>query len=86
MKIKIRDELNVDEPINLRRLKPRIKLYAGFMVKIHESRWYQTGRHKKEEQDYARQVQQDERLKMLYLLYFTESLSTTKHSLIKRYL
>ena len=53
MKIKIRDELNVDEPINLRRLTPRIKLYAGFMVKIHESRWYQTGRHKKEEQDYA---------------------------------
>ena len=53
MKIKIRDELNVDEPINLRRLKPRIKLYAGFMVKIHESRWYQTSRHKKEEQDYG---------------------------------
>jgi hypothetical protein len=71
MKIKIRDELNVDEPINLRRLTPRIKLYAGFMVKIHESRWYQTGRHKKEEQDYAKQVQQDERLKnaLLAVLY-----------------
>lgn len=71
MKIKIRDELNVDEPINLRRLTPRIKLYAGFMVKIHESRWYQTGRNKKEEQDYAKQVQQDERLKnaLLAVLY-----------------
>lgn len=71
MKIKIRDELNVDEPINLRRLTPRIKLYAGFMVKIHESRWYQTGRRKKEEQDYAKQVQKDERLKnaLLAVLY-----------------
>ena len=71
MKIKIRDELNVDKPINLRRLTPRIKLYAGFMVKIHESRWYQTGRYKKEEQDYAKQVQQDERLKnaLLAVLY-----------------
>lgn len=71
MKIKIRDELNVDKPINLRRLTPRIKLYAGFMVKIHESRWYQTGRHKKEEQDYAKLVQQDERLKnaLLAVLY-----------------
>lgn len=78
MKIKIRDELNVDEPINLRRLKPRIKLYAGFMVKIHESRWYKTGRHKKEEQDYARQVQQDERLKNALLAVFYRELVDNK--------
>lgn len=71
MKIKIRDELNVDAPVNLRRLQPRMKLYAGFMVKIHESRWYQTGKHKKEEQEYARQLQQDEKLKdaLLATLY-----------------
>lgn len=71
MKIKIRDELNVDAPVNLRRLTPRMKLYAGFMVKVHESRWYQTGKHKKEEREYAKQLQQDEQLKdaLLATLY-----------------
>lgn len=71
MKIKIRDELDVDSPVNLRRLSPKMKLYAGFMVKIHESRWYQTNRHKKEEQDHARHVKEDERLKdaLLAVLY-----------------
>lgn len=71
MKIKIRNELDVDSPVNLRRLKPIMKLYAGLMVKIHESRWYQTGKHKKEEQEHARQVKEDERLKdaLLAVLY-----------------
>lgn len=71
MRIKIRNELNVDAPVNLRRLKPKMKLYAGLMVKIHESRWYQTNLHKKEEQEYARQLQQDENLKdaLLAILY-----------------
>lgn len=71
MRVKIRDELNIDSPINLRKLKPAMKLYAGFMVKVHESKWYQTNRHKKEEEDYARQVQEDEKLRdaLLAVLY-----------------
>lgn len=78
MKIKIRDELNVDVPVNLRRLKPAMKLYAGLMVKIHESNWYQTNRHKREEQDHARQVKEDERLKDALLAVLYRELVTNK--------
>lgn len=71
MKVEIRKELNVDVPVNLRRLSPFMKLYAGFMVKVHESKWYQTNKHKKEEQAHALQVKQDERLKdaLLAIMY-----------------
>lgn len=71
MRIKIRDELNVDLPVNLRLLKPHMKLYAGFAAKIHDSKWYQSRKHKKEEQERIRCYQEDERLKdaLLATLY-----------------
>lgn len=71
MRIRIRRELDADAPINLRRLSPTAKLYAGIMVKIHASKWYQSNKNKREEQEHAQQVLNDERLKdaLLTTLY-----------------
>lgn len=78
MRIRIRNELNVDMPVNLRRLTPAMKLYAGLMAKVHDSKFYQTNLHKNEERAHAQQVQRDESLKDALLAVFYRELVTNK--------
>lgn len=63
--------LDFDQPINLRRLTPAMKIYAGVVTKIHESKMYQVQKHKRMEALHAEQVKKDEMLKsyLLAMLY-----------------
>lgn len=67
----IRKELDMDSPINLRRLSPMMKVYAGFMSKWRETKYYKTKYNKRKEADYALRVKHDECLKesLLALIY-----------------
>ena len=78
MRVHVRDELNVDMPVNLRALKPRMKLYAGIMAKIHDSKFYQSNLPKREERARAEQIKQDESLKDALLAVFYRELVSNK--------
>lgn len=71
MRVFVRYELDVSQPINLRRLSPVMKIYAGAVTKFHESKMYQTQQHKRQEAAHAEQVKKDELLKdyLLALMY-----------------
>lgn len=75
MKVFIRQELCVENPINLRKLAPLKKIYAAVLVKYRESKWYTKAENRRLEQQYAIQAQKDERLKELILAYVFKELS-----------
>ena len=76
MKVFIRKELDVNQPINLRRLSPFMKIYAGLLTKIHSTKLYKTNLQKRLEEDYLQQVKQDENLKDALLAVLYRELST----------
>lgn len=63
----VRRELDLNYPINLRRLTPIMKVYAGVISRWQETRYYKTQYNKRMEADAAARVQRDEKLKE-YLL------------------
>ncbi len=63
MRYLIRRELDLDQPINLRRLSPAMKIYAGLASKWRETSFYKTKLNKRLEADYAARVKRDEKLK-----------------------
>ncbi len=63
MKILIRKELCVDNPVNLRALTPLMKIYAGIALSWHQSNWYQRKEHARQEKEHAEQMQRDNNLK-----------------------
>lgn len=67
----IRYELDVNSPVNLRRLSPVMKIYAGIITRIHETKLYQTRLHKSIEAEHASQIRKDEMLKdyLLAIMY-----------------
>lgn len=67
----VREELNLDAPINLKRLSPAMKLYAGFMCKWRETKMYKNSYNKRKEAEHAARVQKDEKLKesLLVIIY-----------------
>lgn len=75
MKVFIREELCTDKPINLRKLSPFMKVYAGILTWYRESNFYKRGEHKRLEQQHAAQVQRDETLKDILLALIYKELS-----------
>lgn len=67
MRVKVREELDVTAPINLRRLSPVMKIYAGFLTMWYNTSFYKTGLHKRQEDENIRMMQRDENLKDLLL-------------------
>lgn len=67
MRIKLRNSLNIDAPVNLRRLTPAMKVYAGIMSKIHSSKMYKQEINRKVEANAIKKMQQDEILKEMLL-------------------
>lgn len=63
MRYLIRRELDLDKPVNLRRLSPAMKIYAGLACKWRETNFYRTKLNKRLEADYAARVKRDEKLK-----------------------
>lgn len=74
MRIKIRKELDLDNPINLRELTPFQKIYVGIMTKWRNSDYYRTKVNKQLEEEYAKEVQRDEQLKELILVQIYKEL------------
>lgn len=74
----VRKELDVSEPINLRKLSPSMKIYAGVLSSWHNTRYYKKKYAKRKEIEEQVRIQKDERLKD-YLLAMI-----TKNSIIKR--
>ena len=71
MRVKVRSILDVDKPINLRRLSPKDKIVAGIMTQIKSTNIYKRNRQRKLEAVYLEQLKQDEDLKnyLLALIY-----------------
>lgn len=71
MKTFIRYELSTDHAINLRRLSPAMKIYAGVITKVHETKFYKSYLQKHLEKEHMEQMKRDEKLKdfLLALLY-----------------
>ena len=78
MRFLVREELDFNKPINLRKLSPLMKIYAGFVVKWRETDFYKTSLNKRLEADYAAKVQRDEKLKEALLVVIFRELDNSK--------
>jgi hypothetical protein len=78
MRVKIRNRLNVDKPVNLKRLDPYMKVYAGIMAKYHSSEFYRKKLNKKLEESAIRQMQNDDTLKNAILAQIYRELELNK--------
>ena len=76
MKTLIRKDLDVDAPINIRRLSPLMKVYAGIITKWHTTKFYKTNLTKRLETAYVLQTQRDDRLKEVLLALCYRELTT----------
>lgn len=67
----VRKELDVSEPINLRKLSPSKKIYAGVLSSWHNTRYYKKKYAKRKEIEEQVRIQKDERLKdyLLAMIY-----------------
>lgn len=67
----VRKELDVSEPINLRKLSPSMKIYAGVLSSWHSTRYYKKKYAKRKEIEEQVRIQKDERLKdyLLAMIY-----------------
>lgn len=67
MKAKLRQELDMSKPVNLHKLSPMLKIYAGFVAKWHESKAYQSNLNKNLEATYMAKIKKEEKLKEVIL-------------------
>lgn len=67
----VRKELDISEPINLRKLSPSMKIYAGVLSSWHNTRYYKKKYAKRKEIEEQVRIQKDERLKdyLLAMIY-----------------
>lgn len=67
----VRKELDVSKPINLRKLSPSMKIYAGVLSSWHNTRYYKKKYAKRKEIEEQVRIQKDERLKdyLLAMIY-----------------
>ena len=67
----VRKELDVSAPINLRKLSPSMKIYAGVLSSWHNTRYYKKKYAKRKEIEEQVRIQKDERLKdyLLAMIY-----------------
>lgn len=67
----VRKELDVSEPINLRKLSPSMKIYAGVLSSWRNTRYYKKKYAKRKEIEEQVRIQKDERLKdyLLAMIY-----------------
>lgn len=67
MRVKIRDVLDLEQPINVKRLSPIMKIYAGIMVRWRESASYKRKLNKSLEAEAIARMKKDEQLKQMLL-------------------
>jgi len=78
MRVKVREKLDLDKPINLKRLGPKDKVVAGILSQIRHTSLYKSLKRKKEEEAYVEQTKNDEMLKNYILAYLYSELSQNK--------
>lgn len=71
----MRNELDVTKPVNLRRLTPLMKIYAGIMSKWNATDWHKTRLNERLEIAHALQVEKDEKLKEALLVQIYKELN-----------
>lgn len=76
MRVKIRDVLDLNKPINVKRLSPVMKVYAGIMVRWRESSAYKRKLDKSLEAEAIMRMQKDEQLKQILLAQIHRELNT----------
>lgn len=79
----VRKELDVNESVNLRRLSPFMKIYAGLVTQWHQSKFYKSAYDRRRDAEHAKQVQQDNLLKDAMLVKIYQELDTNE-TLAKR--
>lgn len=67
MRVKLRNELDFRQPVNLHRLSPLMKVYAGIISKWHESDMYKQKCNRSIEAANIARMQKDESLKSILL-------------------
>lgn len=67
MKTFIRNELDLTKPVNLRRLTPLMKIYAGVVTMWHNTEFYTLRLNKQLEEENLKNIRRDERLKGVIL-------------------
>lgn len=78
MRYLVRKELDLEKPVNLRRLSPRMKIYAGIASKWRGTSTYKRKMEKRKEAAYTAMMRKDERLKdALLAIIFKELDSNT---------
>lgn len=78
MRYLIRTELDVSKPVNLRRLSPWMKIYAGVVSRWHDSTFYKNKMERRLEEAHAATVQKDERLKEALLVQIFKELDNNQ--------
>lgn len=76
MRVKVRDVLDVSKPINVKRLSPIMKVYAGIVTKWRESASYKRKLDKSLEAEAILRMQRDEQLKQRLLAQIHRELNT----------
>ena len=75
MRVRVRSTIDLDKPINLKRLAPVDKVKAGIITQIRETKLYKSSKRREEEQAYIEQVKKDETVKSYILAYLYGELS-----------
>lgn len=75
MKVKLRDVLDFNSPINLRKLPPKLKIYAGIVSSYHESDSYKQKVNQAMEKTNIERMKKDEQLKEIILAQIFKAFS-----------
>ena len=75
MRVKVRNELDFDQKINVRKLSPLMKIYAGIVVQWRETEFYHRKLNKSLESVAIQQMQRDEKLKEVLLAQIFKELN-----------
>lgn len=78
MRVKVRDELDLNSKINLRRLSPVMKIYAGVVTKWRSTDFYKKNLNRHREAAAVARMQQDEQLKQLILAQIYKELNANE--------
>jgi len=76
MRVQIRNALDLSAPVNLRRLSPAMKVYAGIVAMYRNTEFYKRGLHKKLEASVVKGMQEDEMLKEALLAMIFKELDS----------
>lgn len=76
VRVKVRQELDFEQKINVRKLSPLMKIYAGIVVRWRETEFYRRKLNRSLEDEAVLQMQKDEQLKEILLAQIFKELGS----------